>query len=434
LHDDPILADDDALLTALSEQGPVNLPRAYEVMERFGVDGLVVGDPLNVYHLLGYYPHIALTRWGQPPTTFAILTRDQDRKPAIVTSHFIYYYSFADGGSRGNIPAYLFEASANLGEDLQVAPNPLFFADRQAAPLTAVERRRRTETDRVLATRHLYAEAGGALVGALKDLGLWKGTLAVDHPVVTAVDEQYQRPGRTIPGDNILRWIRVVKSPLELDLMRRGAQANAAAVDAVVASVREGAGYRDLRRLFDVEAAKRGNKSVFMTIDRVSTQLPREDRVCDGQSLFFDGVSHFQHYHGDYARTVFVGEPTQAVRREAEVAVRGWEAIREQLRPGLPFARIAEIGRETLVKTHADSMVTFGPHSVGLMHTDEPGLDLGGFYAKEALTLEENMILSVDCPSLATGIGGSVHIEDLVQITADGAIPIHKIDSHVITV
>ena len=432
--DDIILAEDDALLTALSEQGPMNLPRAYEVMDRFGIDGLVLGDPLNVYHLLGYYPQIGLTRWGQPPTTFAILSRDPNLKPAIVTSHFIYYYSFSDGGSRGDISAYLFEATANMGDGLQVEPNPMFFADRQSAPMTTVEQRRRTETDRILATRHLYAEAGGALIGAFKDMGLWNGTLAVDHSVVAAVDEQHKRPGRTVAGDNILRWIRIVKSPLELELMKRGAQANAAAVDAVVATVREGAGYRELRRLFDVEAAKRGNKSVFMTIDRVSSQLPLDDRVRDGQSLFLDGVSHFQHYHGDYARTVFVGEPTQAVRREADVAVRAWEAIREQLRPGLPFARIADIGREVLVKTHADSMVTFGPHSVGLMHTDEPGLDLGGFYAKEALTLEENMILSVDCPSLATGIGGSVHIEDLVQITADGAIPIHKIDSHVITV
>lgn len=434
MFDDPVMANDDALLKALSQEGPMNLPRAYEVMERFGIDGLVLGDPLNVYHVLGYYPQIGLTRWGQPPTTFAILSRDPAKKPAIVTSHFIYYYSFADGGSRGDIPAFLFEASANTGEAKQVEANPMFFANPTGDPLTSVESRRRRETDRVLATHHLYSEAGGALVAAMREMGIWNGTIAADHRVVSAVSETYDRPGRTIDADNILRWIRIVKSPLEIELMKRGASANTAAVDAVVASVRAGAGYRDLRRLFDVEAAKRGNKSVFMTIDRVSSQLPTDDAVIDGQSLFIDGVSHFQYYHGDYARTVFVGEGTTAAKKEAAAAVSGWEAIREQLRPGMPFAQISEIGQQALAKTGADSLVTFGPHSVGLMHTDEPGLDLGGFYSKEQLLLEENMVLSVDCPSLATGIGGSIHIEDLVLITPDGAVPIHPISNHVITV
>jgi len=90
----------------------MNFPCAYEVMKRFGLDGIVAGDPLNVFHMLGYYPQIGLTRVGQPPTTFAILARDSREAPAIVTSHFIYYYTFADGGPRAVLQSYL---SAMLG-------------------------------------------------------------------------------------------------------------------------------------------------------------------------------------------------------------------------------------------------------------------------------------------------------------------------------
>jgi Xaa-Pro aminopeptidase len=226
----------------------------------------------------------------------------------------------------------------------------------------------------------------------------------------------------------------MVKSPLEIALMRRGADANAAAVDAVIAQARAGADYREMRRLFDVEAARRGNRSVFMTIDRVSSALPTRDRIMDGTSLFFDGVSHFQNYHGDYARTVFVGEPSAEARRAARTATMGWESIREQLRPGLRYSDIGALGQEVLRQTGAADHVTFGPHSVGLMHTDEPGTEMAGFYGKADLVLEENMILSIDCPSLATGIGGSVHIEDLVLITRDGAETIHRIGDHVITI
>jgi Xaa-Pro aminopeptidase len=429
-----LLGQDDALLEALAENGPINRVRAAEVMERFGVDGVAVGDPLNIFHILGYWPQIGTTRAGQPPTTFAILPRDPLRPPAIVTSHFIYYYTFVDGGPRAALPAYLFEAADDAGGEELGVPYPGFFADRGVAPQTEVEARRKTRTDAALQDGHYFRDAGGALARALRDMGLWNGTLAYDHAVIGTVAERHARPGTLVPADNLLRWIRMVKSPLEIALMRRGAEANAAAVDAVIAQARAGADYREMRRLFDVETARRGNRSVFMTIDRVSSALPTRDRILDGTSLFFDGVSHFQNYHGDYARTVFVGEPSAEVRRAARTATAGWEAIRERLRPGMRYSEIGAIGQEVLRQTGAADHVTFGPHSVGLMHTDEPGTEMAGFYGKADLVLEENMILSVDCPSLATGIGGSVHIEDLVRITRDGAEPIHRIGDHVITI
>lgn len=428
-----LLANGDALLNRLAEGGPMNFARAQDVMERFGIDGIVVGEPLNVFHMTGYYPQIGLTRAGHPPTTLAILKRGE-LQPVVITSHFIFYYSFADGGSRGDIRAYLFEAADDIGDAQRTGADPAFFASRGDVPLTNVERRRREQTDRILTAETLFQRSGAALAEALRDLGLWNGRLAYDHDVIRQVSERRERPGALVPADNILRWIRTVKSPLEIELMKQGASANAAAVEAVIASVKAGAGYRDIRRLYEVEAARRGNRPVFMTIDRVSSSLPSDYAVQEGQSLFFDGVSHFSNYHGDYARTVFVGEPTAAVRREADVAVRGWQAIREALRPGMRYTEISRIGREVLEKTGAASSVTFGPHSCGLMHTDEPAAEMGGFYGKQDLVLEENMILSVDCPSLATGIGGSVHIEDLVLITPDGAVPIHPIGDYVITI
>lgn len=428
-----LLANGDALLDRLAQGGPMNFVRAQEVMERFGLDGIVVGDPLNVFHMTGYYPQIGLTRPGHPPTTLAILKRGE-MQPVVITSHFIFYYTFADGGSRDDIRAYLFEAADDIGDAQRTAADPGFFISSEHVALTTVEQRRRGETDRILSADTLFQRSGAAFAEALRDMGLWDATLAYDHPVIREVCERREWSGTLVPADNILRWIRIVKSPLEIELMKQGATANASAVEAVIASVKAGASYRDIRRLYEIETARRGNRPVFMTIDRVSSPLPGDYTVREGQSLFFDGVSHFSNYHGDYARTVFVGEPTSAIRREADVAVRGWEAIREALRPGMPYAEVSRIGRELLEKTGAGSSVTFGPHSCGLMHTDEPAAEMGGFYGKQDLVLEENMVLSVDCPSLATGIGGSVHIEDLVLITADGAVPIHPVGAHVITI
>lgn len=423
----------DAVLTDwLRREAPMNLARACQVMDEQELDGIVLGDPLNLFHALGYWPQMANTKGGQPPTSFALLTRDRGRAAGFVTSRFLYYYTYADGQFSQALETWLYTENGDAG-DFAPLPDIDYFPDRAAAPLTEVERRRRTLLDGAVASQRSFRDAGAALVQALKGMGLWRGRIAFDHSVIAAVCARHDRPGALVPADNILRAIRIVKSPLEIALMRRASAANVAAVGAVGASVRQGASYADLRHVFDVEAAKRGNRGVFMTVDRVSSPLS-DDRICDGQTLFIDGVSHYSHYHGDYARTVFVGDPTREARRAAEAAAFGWNAVREVLRPGLRYSEIAAIGAAAVRKAGYSEIVGFGPHSVGLMHTDEPGEDAGGFYRKADLVLAENMIVSVDCPVMDTGIGGSAHIEDLMLITADGAEPIHDIGQGVMTI
>ena len=425
-------SDDALLLAALRREGPVNLPRAYEVMDQFNLQGLVLGDPLNVFHLLGYWPQLANTRVGQPPTTFALLSRDPRQTPGLVMSRFMYYYSYADGEFARDLQVHLYQevgdSDASAALDL-----PRECADQGRAPLSRVELRRRAQLDAALQARVSVADSAAALRRAMREMGLWQGRIAFDHDVIRQVCNRHQHPGEMVPAENILRWIRLVKSPLEIALMRRAASANAAALIAVGQGVRANQSYQSLQQSFLIEAAKRGNRAVFLNVDRVSSELV-DERVVDGQTLFLDAVSHYMHYHGDYARTVFVGEPLPAAREAAQAAALGWRAIRDTLKPGLRYSQLVATGQDAIRRSGFAARIGFGPHSVGLMHTDEPGEESGGFHRKLDLTLRENMILSVDCPVLDTGVGGSAHIEDLMLITASGAEPIHEIGEAVLRV
>lgn len=410
----------------------MNRERAALVLERHGLEGLIVGDPLNVYHALGHWPQIARTRVGQPPTTFALIPRDPAQPVALVTSRFLHYYTWADAARVTPTPTWLY---ADAGDAVSGVPSnePELCADRGLAALSPIEQRRRAALVAVPEARRRLADAGAAIVQAMRELGFWHGAVGVDHPVLEAVCARHDRPGRVVAADNILREIRLVKSPLEIALLRRAAQANVAATRAVAASARAGAHYSELRQRYALEAAQRGNSAVFLTIDRVSSDLA-DEAVRDGQMLFLDAVSHFRHYHGDFARTVFIGEPPAAARRAAAAAELAWGAVREHLRPGLRYSEIVQIGTDALKAAGHDTLVGFGPHSVGLMHTDEPGVDAQGFYRKADLVLEPNMVLSVDCPVMDTGIGGSAHIEDLMLITPHGAEPLHELAAAVIQV
>jgi len=427
----PDFRTEDAELTRLlRREGPMNLPRAIEVMDACELEGLVLGDPLNVFHALGYWPQIARTKAGQPPTSFALLSRRPGAAPGFVTTRFIFYYTWADGRFERELETWLY---SDAGDDGDASPGPEsdLFPDRGVVPLSEIERRRRTTIDAVPGDRRSLRDAGAALVKAMRGLGLWHGRIGFDHPVVAAVCAHHGHPGSLVPADNILRRIRMIKSPLEIRLMQRASAANVEAVHAVAQSLRAGAEYQDLRRVYEVEVSRRGNRTVFLTLDRVSSELS-EGTIRDGQALFIDGVSHFRNYHGDYARTVFVGEPAGAARLAAAAMAAGWNAVRERLRPGLRYSELTKIGRDAVRAAGYDSVIGFGPHSVGLMHTDEPGEEAGGFYRKADLVLQENMILSVDCPVMETGFGGSAHMEDLMLITADGAVPIHALAEPVI--
>jgi Xaa-Pro aminopeptidase len=305
--------------------------------------------------------------------------------------------------------------------------------ERQDAAFSAVELGRNAATAGVDPLRQGFGDTGAAIVAAMRDMGLWQGRIGFDHPVIAEVAERHGHPGALVQADNVLREIRLIKSPLEIALMARAAEANVAALNATGRAIRAGATHAELQALFRREAALRGNTAVFVNVDRVSSEVSRI-AVADGQTLMLDGVSQHLGYHGDFARTVFVGEPTRAAARAAEAAAFAWSAIREQLRPGLRYSDIVALGQEALRKGGFDAVIGFGPHSVGLAHTDEPGEVHGGFWRKPDILLEPGMILSVDCPVLDTGIGGSGHCEDLVLITPDGCEPIHSLHEPVIVV
>ncbi len=420
----PTVPADADLLAALGREGPMNMARAVAVMERHQLDGLVLGQPVNLFHALGYTPQIARTRAGQPPGAFALLSRQRPGEWGLVISRFLHHYTWADGRTRGDVQCWTF---ADLGDDGDFTPAPLMTLcpDRGLAPLSGLETHRHEATAHADAARASSRDAGAALVTAMRDMGLWQGRVGFDDPVIGAVMARHDHPGAAVPADNILREIRLIKSPLEVSLMSRAAEVNAAALLAVGRAARAGAAHHELQRQFRLEAAQRGNAAVFLNVDRVSSDLS-SSVLRDGQALFLDGVSAFMGYHGDFARTVFIGEPLAGAARAAQAAAFAWASVREQLRPGLRYSEIIALGQAALRNGGHDTLIGFGPHSVGLAHTDEPGEVRGGFWRKPDIVLEPGMIISVDCPVLDTGIGGSAHCEDLMLITEGGATCIHS--------
>ena len=421
--------------------GPLmNLEQAYRVLEEEQLDGLVLGDPINVFHLTGYWGSLA--KMGYPAPAYALLSKDQEQDPGLVMSQFLYYYTFSDGHFNFPLQTYLYtgwdkrlqkdDVSGRIGSE-PPASSPFIFEDKGEVPLRQIEVHRRSTLSAALSDRRLSADAGWALVNAVRDMGLDRGRIGVDHLVINAIFETWGLKAVPVPADRPIRRIRAIKSPREIELMRFSAQANAEAALAAARAARAGATYQELRATFYAEAAKRGNLGVFMQVDTIGAETG-DGEFREGQAFQIDCVSQGFHYHGDYGRTVFLGEPARSMRYATDGIALAWDAVREALKPGLRYSEIREIGRQALKKAGYDLDVAFTPHSVGLIHTDDPGRADSPFYIKEDVVLAQNMIISVDFPVRNVGLGGSAHLEDLTLITADGGVQINDIGDRVIVV
>ncbi len=417
----------------LRKAPPIDLERAYAVMERSGLDGMVVSNPVNVYHLTGYWP--VSSRMGFSTAAYALLSRDRRQPIAVVVANFAHYYLLADNAYEYPFEYFLFTGPTDRNQlaaakvsRFSIEPTaaaPSVFPDAGREPMSAAERAREAASKSASARHAPSADAEFAVVKAAKAMGLDRGAVGVDSAELRALFGAANLPARILSADDTLKRIRLVKSSRELQLMRIASTANMQASMVAVQAARAGATYRELRATFFAEAARRGNRGVFMVIGGVSAE--GVDRTLrDGDAFLIDGVSEGAGYHGDFGRTVFVGEPSKSMKQATDALALGWGTIRDALRPGVKFSEITALGRETLRKAGKDFIVSFGPHSVGLFHTDAAGLG--------DVVLEPGMVLSVDCPVLQAGIGGSAHLEDLTLITANGSEPIHPTPGSVIQV
>lgn len=418
----------------LKDSPLVDAERARFFMQAQGLDALVVAYPANVFYLSNHWPQ--LDRMGFTGSAIAIYPRDPARPIALVMHAFLYYYTHSpESAFEGRLvfpytqPADPSAVPPEDGSEPAASParvmrvnDPELMSDRDKRRQHALESAQPASVD-----------ASWALAKALKSLGLDGRTLGVDDPALELVLRARGLSNPVIPAENVIRRIRMAKSEVEIRMMRLAARQNVEAAMAAARAARELGSTRLLRARFFSEAAARGNLGVFMVINGTSSEVIDEP-IVEGMALSIDCVSSCRFYHGDFARTIFVGEPRPQMQRASKAIATAWSDIQEQLRAGLRFADIPRIGRESLRKQGVDLRVSFTPHSVGLFHTDHPQPSLLGPRTAEELVLEENMILSVDCPVFESGLGGTAHLEDLMLIRKDGAEPIHTVPQGVVVV
>ena len=409
----------------------VNKPRAYQVMEQEGIDGIVALNPVNVFYLGNYFSYEVQKLRAIP--SFAVMPRDPDKPSFLVVASTDLWFIANAAREHPEIIPYSAPVSWEQYRDPDTWNRPPEAAGGTGRPvreesLTDIERGW-VEMERRFENRKA-ATPEWALVRALEEAGLAKARVAVDDMRIAHILHSLgQDSVACVPGDNTFRKIRMIKSDVELAHMRAAARANQDACMAMLGQVEAGMTKADTDQLFLEESARRGAKAIWIAMGTIGGFA--DGKVVPGRPMMVDAVCQINYYHGDFGRTWCVGEPRKDVRNRVALLKAGYEAALEALRPGVKYSQVRARAEQALVKANKGPVTraVFGasPHSVGLQHTDQPYRDGLPFMVPDDLEFQENMTLTVDMPSMEIGWGGA-HLEDLIVVTRDGFEPLATMD------
>jgi Xaa-Pro aminopeptidase len=254
-------------------------------------------------------------------------------------------------------------------------------------------------------------------------------------------------------SENLMSELRVIKSPYEIELMRKAGELSAIAhleaMKFTKPGVTEGQIQGVLTYHFMMNGASREGYNYIVASGNNATTLHYNfnDQVClDKNLLLIDAGGEYNYYTADITRTFPInGQFTDAQAAVYQGVLNVQKQVINEVRPGVPFKRFHELGTELLIDLmfslgllhgRKDDALASGeyrkyyPHGIGHFL----GLDVhdAGLYFKngEPRQIEENMVFTVEpglyipatdtsVPAQFRGIG--VRIEDNIRVTSNGS-------------
>jgi Xaa-Pro aminopeptidase len=227
---------------------------------------------------------------------------------------------------------------------------------------------------------------------------------------------------------DVLRRLRMIKDPAEIDALRKAG----AAIDRVHARVPEflvpGRTEADVAADIAKAIVAEGHSEVAFIIVGSGPHGADPHHECSdrelraGDIVVVDiGGPYEPGYNSDSTRTYSIGEPDPDVARRYAALQRAQQAAVDAVRPGITAAQVDATARDLLAAEGlADAFVHRTGHGIGLSVHEEPYIVAGN-----DLPLEEGMAFSVEPGIYFPGQWGA-RIEDIVIVTADGALSVNN--------
>lgn len=359
-------------------------------MARQGLSALLVTDPANLYYLTGYnawsfYTPQVLFVPAEGPMLF--FTREMD----------------AGGASRTScLPA----------------ENIVGYPERY------VHRPHLHPFDWVsfaLRERALIAPAAAGCVGLEMDSHFFSPKAY--RSLVNALPEW-----TLVDSFELVNWVRAVKSPAEVELMRAAARICDAAMTAAVDTIDVGVRQCDAAAAIS-RAQITGVDSLGGDYPAIVPMLPTgeaadtphltwsDERFTAGQAVVIELAGAYRRYHAPLARTLVLGTPPARLAKLSDAVADALNAVLTEVQPGLPVHELARAWNRTLAKYGLEKPSRIG-YSIGIGYPPDWGERTISIRSEDETVLAENMTFHL--------IGGmwmdnyGYELSQSIRVSADG--------------
>ncbi len=243
----------------------------------------------------------------------------------------------------------------------------------------------------------------------LADKGLAKGTIGVEMDNYYFSAAAYAALVKNLPNTkfkdckSLVNWQRAVKSPQELDYMRKAGKIVEAMHQRIRETVKPGLPKNELvAEIYD--ASLRGVEGIGgdypaivpllpSGVDASASHLTWDERPLEvGQGTFFEIAGCYKRYHCPLSRTVFLGKPEEKFLDAEKAVLEGLEAGLAKAKAGNLCQDIANAFFAILKKYDIIKDNRCG-YAIGLSYPPDWGERTVSLRAGDTSVLEENMTL-----------------------------------------
>lgn len=284
------------------------------------------------------------------------------------------------------------------------------------------------------------------IVRTIKDMGLAEKTIGVETGasatfMVVAL-EDFDAVRKALPQvdfknsvDMIFRQ-RMIKTAWEQDVMRKVVNITIKGYQAALESIREGMTEEEVLKICwkvfvdegACDAPMRGIVVFRGGAKDYGISVPRQGHLplTKGRQMFFDGGANLKGYYCDFQRQFCIGESPALQKRLVELSEIGQQEAEKLMKPGSRICDVHGAAMEVIASIPADLARegvehlyshTFMGHGIGLNIHEPPMIS-----ADDETVLEPGMILCMEIPALDIPrfrvLGGFP--EDIYLITEDG--------------
>ncbi len=235
-----------------------------------------------------------------------------------------------------------------------------------------------------------------------------------------------------VDASDLLWGLRVIKSPAELDAMRRSAAIAARAYDHAFATAKAGMSEKAFAALLAEAIVRDGAEVGFImatsgpgNYDRVAG-MPTDRRLQPGDMIWIDLGVVWNGYWSDHCRAAVVGPPTAEQQRNWEQVVQVTAKGVEAVRPGAPVGAVVEACTAEAKRLGLEFTFAAGRlgHGMGLMSTEPPHVA-----SYDSTVLNPGMVVTVE-PGWVLDHGAYI-CEENVAVTPTGCERL-TVTSHVL--